>query len=53
MATSIFNDKNEKPNDQMLKNARKYMEGRGISIEVRTIEDVEIVKKLVEIKINN
>ena len=34
-------------------NARKYMEGRGISIEVKREEDVEIVKKFVEIKVNN
>lgn len=34
-------------------NARKYMEGRGISVEVKKEEDVEIVKKLVEIKVNN
>ena len=48
-------EKSELPDEiiKSLKNARKYMEGRGISIEVRTIEDVEIVKKLVEIKINN
>ncbi len=36
-----------------LKNAKKYMEGRGLSIEVKSIEDLEIVKKLIGIKINN
>lgn len=36
-----------------LKNAKKYMEGRGLSIEVKSIEDLEIAKKLLEIKINN
>jgi hypothetical protein len=36
-----------------LKNAKKYMEGRGLSIDVKTSEDAEIAKKLVEIKINN
>lgn len=36
-----------------LKNARKYMEGRGLQIEVNGTEDIENVKKLVEIKINN
>ena len=36
-----------------LKNARKYMEGRGIQIEVRSLADLEHVKKLVEIKVNN
>jgi len=36
-----------------LKNARKYMEGRGIQIEVKSPEDIENIKKLVEIKLNN
>jgi hypothetical protein len=36
-----------------LRNAKKYMEGRGLSIDVKTSEDVEITKKLVDIKINN
>lgn len=36
-----------------LKNAKKYMEGRGLSIGVKTSEDVEIAKKLIEIKVNN
>lgn len=36
-----------------LKQARKYAEGRGIKIPVRTREDVETVKKLVDIKIKN
>jgi len=36
-----------------LKNAKKYMEGRGLSIEVKSSKEVEIVKKLVEIKVNN
>ncbi len=36
-----------------LKNAKKYMEGRGLQIEVKSTENVEIVKELVEIKINN
>jgi hypothetical protein len=36
-----------------LKNAKKYMEGRGLSIDVKTSEDVEIAKKLIEIKTNN
>jgi hypothetical protein len=29
------------------------MEGRGLQIEVKSTEDVEIAKKLMEIKINN
>jgi signal transduction histidine kinase len=36
-----------------LKNARKYAEGRGIAIEVKNQGDVENVKKLIDIKINN
>jgi hypothetical protein len=36
-----------------LKNARKYAEGRGLRIDVKNSEDVENIKKLVEIKVNN
>jgi hypothetical protein len=36
-----------------LKNARKYVEGRGIRIEVKSHKDVEHVKKLIDIKISN
>ncbi len=36
-----------------LKNARKYAEGRGLQIEVKGSADVEHIKKLVEIKVNN
>jgi hypothetical protein len=36
-----------------LKEARKYMEGRGIQIVVKELEDVNNLKKLVEIKVNN
>jgi len=36
-----------------LKNARKYVEGRGIRIEVTSEKDVEHVKKLIDIKICN
>ena len=36
-----------------LKNARKYAEGRGLQIDVKGSADVEHVKKLVEIKVNN
>ena len=38
--------------DELL-NARKYMEGRGISIWVKTDNDIEVVKKLLLIKLNN
>jgi len=36
-----------------LKNARKYAEGRGLRIDVKNSTDVENIKKLVEIKVNN
>ena len=36
-----------------LKNARKYAEGRGLQIQVKAPADVEHIKKLVEIKLNN
>ncbi len=36
-----------------LKNARKYAEGRGIRIDVKSAKDVENVRKLVEIKVDN
>ena len=35
-----------------LRGARKYMEGRGISIEIKNKKDVGIVKKLIDIKVN-
>ena len=58
----VFGDKavavieqNDLPKDMIetLKNARKYAEGRGLPIEVKSGADVENIKKLVEIKINN
>ena len=36
-----------------LKNARKYAEGRGMRIDVKNSADIEHIKKLVEIKVNN
>jgi hypothetical protein len=36
-----------------IKNARKYVEGRGLHITVKKQSDVKIVLKLTEIKINN
>lgn len=36
-----------------LKDARKYAEGRGLRIDVKNSTDIENIKKLVEIKINN
>jgi len=36
-----------------LRNARKYAEGRGLPIEVRSQKEVEQIKTLVEIKVNN
>ena len=38
---------------ETLKNARKYMEGRGLQIEVKSSDDIENIKKLINIKINN
>ncbi len=38
---------------QSLLNARKYAEGRGIRIDVNTFEDIEDIKKLLDIKVNN
>ena len=48
-------EKSDLPKDliKTLKNARKYAEGRGLQIEVNGIDDVENIKKLVEIKVNN
>jgi hypothetical protein len=37
----------------MLRSARKYVEGRGIRFEVRRQEDVESAKKLIDIKMAN
>jgi hypothetical protein len=36
-----------------LANAKKYMEGRGIKIEINSADEVEHVKKLVRIKVAN
>ena len=36
-----------------LAEAKKYMEGRGLRVYVKTNDDLEIVKKLVEIKVKN
>ncbi|MHC4104171.1 MAG: DUF3788 domain-containing protein [Planctomycetota bacterium] len=36
-----------------LKNARKYAEGRGLQTEVKSSDDVENIKTLVRIKLNN
>jgi len=36
-----------------LKNARKYAEGRGIRIEVKSSKDLENIQKLIEIKVKN
>ena len=38
---------------ETLKNARKYMEGRGVQVEVKGAENIEIVEKLSEIKISH
>jgi hypothetical protein len=58
----VFGDKavavieqSDLPKDMIetLKNVRKYAEGRGLPIEVKSDADVENIKKLVKIKINN
>lgn len=58
----VFGDKavaaieqSDLPNEiiHTLKNARKYAEGRGILIDVKSPGDVENVKKLVDIKVSN
>jgi hypothetical protein len=36
-----------------IKNTRKYVEGRGLRVEVKNRKDVDIIKKLIEIKIKN
>ena len=36
-----------------LKNARKYAEGRGIRIEVKSAKNIKNIQKLVEIKVKN
>ncbi len=36
-----------------LRNARKYAEGRGLLIEVKSADEIDQIKKLVEIKLNN
>lgn len=48
-------EKSDLPQDiiETLRNSRRYAEGRGIQIEVRSAEDAENVLKLVEVKINN
>ena len=53
-AVSVI-EKSDLPGDIIteLKNARKYAEGRGLRIEIKNQEDVENVKKLIDIKISN
>jgi uncharacterized protein YajQ (UPF0234 family) len=36
-----------------LSEAKKYMEGRGLRVFVKTADDLEAVMKLVEIKVKN
>jgi hypothetical protein len=38
---------------ETLRNAKRYAEGRGIRLEVRQRDDIEIVKKLIEIKMTH
>jgi hypothetical protein len=48
-------EKSDLPKDMIeeLVNAKKYIEGRGLRIIVKTRNDIKHIKKLVEIKINN
>jgi hypothetical protein len=36
-----------------VENAKKYAEGRGLRVEVKTRRDVESVKKIITIKVMN
>ncbi|MFC1568688.1 DUF3788 domain-containing protein [bacterium] len=36
---------------ETLVNAKKYMEGRGLPLDVKSIEDLELVKRLVKFKV--
>jgi hypothetical protein len=62
MAASVFDDKAVVAVKKIelrqeliseLKNSRIYAEGRGLRIDVKSSSDVENIKKLVEIKVNN
>lgn len=48
-------EKSDLPKDMIntLKNAKKYVEGRGLRVEVKSAADVENVKKLIDIKVRN
>ncbi len=48
-------EQSDLPDDvkETLRNTKKYAEGRGLSINVNSPEKIEIIKKLIEIKINN
>jgi hypothetical protein len=62
MVAFVFGDKavNEVEKSNLPENiktelteAKKYMEGKGLRVYVKTNDDLEIVKKLVEIKVKN
>ncbi len=48
-------EKSDLPKDMIntLKDAKKYVEGRGLRVEVKSATDVENVKKLIDIKVKN
>ncbi|MCP4724935.1 MAG: DUF3788 family protein [bacterium] len=48
-------EKSELPKEliETIKNERKYMEGRGVRVDVRSGEDVNIIKMLLKIKVEN
>ena len=51
--TQIFETDLPEELKSTLRNARKYAEGRGLPIEMRSEKELEQIKILVEIKVNN
>lgn len=53
-AVSVIQQSNI-PDDikETLRKAKKYAEGRGLSLDITSPEKIEIIKKLIVIKINN
>ena len=51
--SAVQNSDLPEPIKQELKNARKYAEGRGLRIDVKSAKDVKNIQKLVQIKVKN